>query len=122
MRRLLPGMVLSSLAFSSSAGAADTDPSGSDGMQFIGDSVSDGAALDGSSVGEVLANAPNTKKAARIVVTIQCEQYVHALTVFEDGSFKATDMQFEQVDQDELASAQAALPMLTVVDEGCPED
>jgi hypothetical protein len=130
MRNVILGAVFLTIIGSVAAPAEESgDAAGGASMedsQFDRDSINSATSLDATeaapTVGEALAEALQSKNATRIELTIRCEQYVLALTVFDDGSFKATDMQDELIDKAALASAQAALPMLTVIDTGCPED
>ena len=126
MRKLFVGALSLTLTWSTIVVAEpndeDVDSANSPELQFIRDPGNLNGPGDAPQVGTALLESLELKHAVRIELTIKCQQYVLALTVFEDGSFKATDMGDEPVNREELASAQAALPMLTVIDTGCQED
>ncbi len=122
MRIKMPGTLLLAVALTMPAIADDTDPESAQTMSHVDEQSAEETVSSGQIIAAALAESPDAKQATRIELTIQCEQYVLALTVFDDGTFKATDMQNEPVDRTELASAQAMLPILKVIDIGCEDD
>jgi hypothetical protein len=74
---------------------------------------------NGRQMGQILANATQNRRPTEIVLTIKCNHFTSATLGYADGSVKSVNMSNLLVDRKELARAQAALPFLRVVEDGC---
>ncbi|MGO9988928.1 MAG: hypothetical protein ACLPSY_09175 [Steroidobacteraceae bacterium] len=73
----------------------------------------------GQQLGAMLGSALQAKRPTVIVIEIKCDKYVRIVLGYADGTIKPVPMNDAPVDRTELATAQAAIPMLRVVDGGC---
>jgi hypothetical protein len=73
----------------------------------------------GRQLGAMLGSALQTKRPIVLVVEIKCDHYISITAGYADGSIKTVPMNNEPVDKTDLATAQAAIPILRAIDGGC---